>query len=154
MFVLLLQACLPNETPSSDFSFTGVTEEMVEVALVGWEDFTPYTDTIEASSASSDTWFEVLLNEDAALWVDDQGFAEENISIVRPVYNAQDSDEMTALTIMFKVPGSSPETDDWQWAKADPEGSVLEYGAETTASCSSCHTVTRDTNHWLLAVNL
>ena len=152
--LLVLAGCSSLDNTSSAAEVTEVTEEDVLDALSGWEDFTAYTPAIEPSDASPDVWFEVLINDIALRWLDDDAAEEEGISIIRPVYDADHPDSMTALTMMFKVPGSSLETDDWQWAKASPDGEILDFGNDTTQSCSSCHAAVKDTNHWLLEVEL
>ena len=146
----IVMACAPEGSPSE----VEVTEDVVINALSGWENFTTYTNSIQPSDASQDVWFEVLLNEATIRWMDDANASEDELSIIRPVYDEDDPAAMTALTMMFKVPGSSLETDDWQWAKAEPDGEIIEFGSATTASCSTCHAAVRDTNHWLLEVEL
>ena len=45
--------------------------------------------------------------------------------------------DLAAITLMYKVAGFSPETNDWYWVKAAPDGTVDVDGA--VAMCSGCH---------------
>ena len=150
-------ACVPSELDTSDTGaefeeHTDVTEESVLEAMDGWEDFSQYTQAIEISDTSSDVYFSIRLSHDAWNWLADPSAPTEGVSIVRPVYDEDHPSAMYALTVMFKLPGSSPATDDWQWAKVDLNTDEITFGEDTTLGCSSCHTAFKDTNRWLIAV--
>jgi hypothetical protein len=51
--------------------------------------------------------------------------------------NYTSSKKLDKLTVMAKVKGYSPETNDWFWAVFSPEGKVLAEGSP--GGCLSCH---------------
>lgn len=48
---------------------------------------------------------------------------------------------LTGYTVMAKVAGYAPETNDWFWARYDPDGTVMAEG--TVGNCISCHSGVR-----------
>ena len=152
---MALWGCDVEPVPTPEVQAPGLSEEDIWDVVDRWEDFEAYGDELQPSNSGSPIFFEIYLSEGAASWLEnpDSG-TDEGIAIVRPTYDSEDSASLASLTMMLKVPGSSPETDDWNWAKVSSDGSEVEFGSDTNASCSGCHAVVRDTNHWLLEVDV
>lgn len=64
-----------------------------------------------------------------------------NSIIVKENYTGSDPaspGDLGALTVMYKVPGFAPETNDWFWLKAAGDGSAIDLQG-AVAGCIGCH---------------
>jgi hypothetical protein len=60
-------------------------------------------------------------------------------TIVKEQLASQTSTDVTALTIMVKMPaGYDPANNDWWWAMYDPDGTSVQQSGKLS-QCSSCH---------------
>lgn len=69
--------------------------------------------------------------------------------IVKENYNA--AEEIVNLTVMAKVEGYKPETNDWFWAAISPLGEILAEGSP--GGCVSCHEGMRS-NDYIIIKNI
>lgn len=79
----------------------------------------------------------------------DNAIAPYGSIIVKENYDA--AEELKNLTVMAKVEGYSPGTNDWFWAAISPEGEVMAEGSP--GGCVSCHEGMRE-NDYIIIKNI
>ncbi|MBI2337153.1 MAG: cytochrome P460 family protein [Deltaproteobacteria bacterium] len=102
-----------------------------------WEQFSEAIGTIE-SSAPHGPFARVYINDIAAAALDSSPENLPNGSIiVKDSIDTADAQDMGTLTIMKKIEGFRPRTNDWFWVMVSSNGEV--QGEGNIGMCISCH---------------
>lgn len=140
--ILCFSACAPEEEPTlSPLTASDISGERLWQRVTEESDYHNYRqwkghDGMRPGQSPHGVWHEVFANRDIydALPVSG-GEVPYGSIIVKENYTS--NKEFDKFTIMAKVEGYSPETNDWFWAAISSDGEVLAEGSPM--GCLSCH---------------
>ncbi|MCG8556062.1 MAG: hypothetical protein MJD61_12365, partial [Proteobacteria bacterium] len=109
----------------------------------------------QASAAPHGAFVKLFLNAEALK----RPFAPgDNAIVVKENYTAQMDTALDSVTVMKKMAGYDPETQDWFWAKYSPSGAILrnpagiplagKIGKGGSAGCVPCHSGAGDGDYF------
>jgi len=123
-----------------------ITEES---DYTGYRQWTGH-DGLKPGQSPHGVWHKVFVNRDLYQAVPlAPPVAPYGSIIVKENYDSKK--KLDKLTVMAKIKGYSPETNDWFWAAIGPEGEILAEGSP--AGCLSCH-VGMEANDYIIIKNI
>jgi hypothetical protein len=165
MFVLVLSACNATGLPSPTSTATpspsltsppptatpqaSVTPDSTQdltgacfgSSLPTFADYTTWTKVNPKPVPGHETYVNIYVNDLAkGIYTSASGKTfPACAAIVKEQLASQTSTDVTALTVMVKMPaGYDPANNDWWWAMYDPTGKVAQESGKLSV-CSSCH---------------
>jgi len=116
--------------------------EQIGQEIEGWEDWTtiePWDGIQPSSDCTHGAYVEITFNDLAA-----QAYGSDDLPdgslIVKRGYDAPDGSEPRGfVTVMKKIDGYDPDTNDWFWLRIADDGTLSDDAIGKATFCSSCH---------------
>lgn len=144
LVVFWMTGCAPSSAVAVSSTPTVVSTPMPSCSADATPDFTNYAAWMKVNPEpikGHEVFVNIYVNDlarDIYLSASGETFPECAM-IVKPHLESADSNKVTAITVMVKMPtGFDPENNDWWWGMYDKDGKVAEMSGKVPV-CVACH---------------